>query len=45
MFYATNTTRNVLMFINATVIAYEKKVGLSLKTLVSAIAMVFTNLR
>jgi len=40
-----STTRNSLTFVNTTAIAYIQKVGRSLKTLVYAIAVVFTNVR
>jgi len=39
------STRNSLAFVNTTAIAYIQKVGRSLKTLVYAIAVVFTNVR
>jgi hypothetical protein len=38
-------TRNPLTFVNTTAIAYKQKVGRSLKNLVYAIAVVFTNVR
>jgi len=38
-------TRNSLTFVNTTAIAYTQKVGRSLKMLVYAIAVVFTNVR
>ena len=40
-----SSTRNSLTFVNTTAIAYIQKVGRSLKTLVYAIAVVFTNVR
>ena len=38
-------TRNSLTFVNTTAIAYGQKPGRSLKVLVYAIAVVFTNVR